>query len=440
MKTSGSMMNRRGFIGIALGIAGAVALSACGSDPGASPRDGTPTAAAGQLQMAWWGNAVRDENTANIIKAYGDVAPGVKISPQSTDFAGYWDRLATQAAANDIPDVVQMDVAYIREYAERGALLDLSEYGLDVSEFGPGTVDSGRVDGALVGANAGVNTPMILANPAVFEAAGVPMPDDTTWTWDDFAAVAAAVTAGSPAGTYGSSSPNAIDGGFHAFLRQRDKALFDSDGLAFNASDLAEWYEWTLELGKAGAIPPPSAIAEEAAKTQEQEMFAVGKAAMTWVHSNSVPAYEAATGQTLKLLRFPSTTGHAKDAKMWYKASMLWSASAGASDPEAAAAFIDFMVNSPESGRIGLTERGVPANLEVRDTILPTLKPADVRTVEFIEAIESELGPAPVNPPPGGGIVQEILGRFGETVAFEQATPEQAAESLITELSANIGG
>ena len=52
-----------------------------------------------------------------------------------------------------------MDMAYIAEYGKRGALLDLEKYGADTSKFVEGSVDSGKIDGKLVGINAGINSP-----------------------------------------------------------------------------------------------------------------------------------------------------------------------------------------------------------------------------------------------------------------------------------------
>ena len=62
-----------------------------------------------------------------------------------------------------------MDMAYIAEYGNRNALLDLSK--VDVSKFTEGTVDSGKINEQLVGINAGVNSALIFANPAIFEKA-----------------------------------------------------------------------------------------------------------------------------------------------------------------------------------------------------------------------------------------------------------------------------
>src|SRR5690625_5741212 len=88
-------------------------------------------------------------------------------------------------------------------------------------------------------------------------------------------------------------------------------------------------------------------------------------------------------------------TGSAADAQLWYKASMYWSISASAQDPDAALAFVDFLVNSPDAGEILSIERGVPGNLTVREAITPDLDDANLMAVDYLEAIEDELGPPP---------------------------------------------
>ena len=107
--------------------------------------------------------------------------------------ASYWDKLATQTAGGQAPDIIQMDMNYISEYGTRQALLDLAK--VDVSKFTEGTVDSGKINDQLVGINAGVNSVIILGNPKIFEKAKVDVPDDTTWTWDSMIDVAAEVSA-----------------------------------------------------------------------------------------------------------------------------------------------------------------------------------------------------------------------------------------------------
>ena len=108
-----------------------------------------------------------------MIDAYQKDHPNVTIKGEFGEWSGYWDKLATTVAANDAPDIIQMDEKYLREYADRGALLDLKKAdGLDTAKFEPDTLGAGEFDGGLYGLNAGINSFAVIANPAVFKAAG----------------------------------------------------------------------------------------------------------------------------------------------------------------------------------------------------------------------------------------------------------------------------
>ena len=58
-----------------------------------------------------------------MIAAYQAANPNVKIEGQPGEFTSYWDKLATQTAGGTAPDIIQMDMNYISEYGNRGALL-----------------------------------------------------------------------------------------------------------------------------------------------------------------------------------------------------------------------------------------------------------------------------------------------------------------------------
>ena len=94
------------------------------------------------------------------------------------------------------------------------------------------------------------------------------------------------------------------------------------------------------------------------------------------------------------------------------------SASARTEHPEEVKAFIDFMVNSEEAGKINLADRGLPANETVREAVLPELSEADTAAAEFVEEIQPELGEALR----GGSVVVDgesaVIRRFGSWFEF----------------------
>jgi multiple sugar transport system substrate-binding protein len=413
-------------------------LTACAPGSGGTTPGGNAGGAV-DLKFAWWGNELRNKNTQASIDAYVKANPNVKIAPQPGEFGSYWDKLATQTAGGQAPDIIQMDMNYISEYGTRQALLDLAK--VDVSKFSEGTVDSGKVNDTLVGINAGVNSPIIFANTAVFEKAKMDLPDDTTWTWDSMIEIGAEVAAkaGVPFGVC--KVFEASDALFQAFVRQNGRALFSADAVTFEVGDAQAWFDLMVKGQKAKAIGSPQQISEEGPKPLDQSAVVVGSAAMQAYNSNQLPAVTKAAGTEIAILRFPSLTGKATDRKAWYKASQLFSASSKTKNPDAVVAFIDWYVNSPEAANLNLAERGVPCNAEMLTEITPKLDKENQAVVKFIEDIKPEVTDTPIPPPPGGGTtIAATLTRYATDVLFGRASTADSAQKFVDEMKSNLQG
>jgi multiple sugar transport system substrate-binding protein len=368
--------------------------------------------------------------------------PNIKISAQQGEFNSYWDKLATQTAGGTAPDIIQMDMAYIAEYGKRGALLDLGKNGADTSKFVEGTVDSGKINGQLVGVNAGINSALIFADPKAFEKAKMDLPNDKTWTWDQLSQVAAEVAskAGVPIGIAQLFNSDAM---FGAFVRQNGKELFTENGLGFDAAVAQAWFDLMVKFQKAKATGTPQQISEESAKSASVDQGALvnGRAAMMYYNSNQLEAVSAAAGgNQMEMLRFPSLAGKATERKAWYKASMLWSASAKTKNPEAAVAWINWFVNSTDAAGIDKAERGIPANAKLQTFVKPMLSPAQQAVAKYIADIKPEIGATPIAPPPGGGKLGEIMNRYETEVLFGRATTADAAQKFVDEVKSNLQG
>jgi multiple sugar transport system substrate-binding protein len=434
-------LNRRQFLIGAGGLAAAattMGLGACapGSQGGGSQGEGGQGGTI-ELALAWWGNPTRNKNTEALIAAYMQANPNVKIEGQPGEGSSYWDKLATQTAGGKAPDIIQMDMNYIAEYGTRGALLDLG--GVDTSKFVEGTVDSGRINDKLVGINAGINSALIFANPKVFEKAKMDLPDDTTWTWDQMFEVGAeaASKAGVPFGVAALMNADAM---FGTFVRQHGKELFTPDGLGFDVAEAQAWYDIMLKGQKAKAQGTPEQISEEYAKPLDQSAIVVGRAAMQFYNSNQLEAVSNAAGgdYLMEMLRGPSMTGKATERKTWYKASMLWSASAKTQKPEATVAWINWFANSPEAANIEKAERGIPPNAKILTEVEPSLSPAQKAVAQYISDIKPEVATTPIAPPPGGGTIPEILFRHGIDVLFGRTSSAEGAQKFVDELKSNL--
>ena len=111
---------------------------------------------------------------------------------------------------------------------------------------------------------------------------------------------------------------------------------------------------------------------------------------------------------------------------------MLHSISANTDHPEAAATLVNFLVNSPESGEIFGTNRGLPAS----ETALAAaeLDPLSQQVKDYEASIADRLGDAPPVPIVGYGTLEEKFRQIGTELNFGTMTVDEAVSEFFTEM------
>ena len=79
-------LTRRSALALFAGTAAVGALSACGTGGGTKNADGSVT-----LRVSWWGNDVRNSQTQQVIDAFQQAHPNIKIQGEPGVWSGYWD-------------------------------------------------------------------------------------------------------------------------------------------------------------------------------------------------------------------------------------------------------------------------------------------------------------------------------------------------------------
>lgn len=354
-------------------------------------RDTSSSATGGTLRFAWWGNPTRDERTLQVVRLFEQKNPGVTIETETTGFAGYWDQLAAQAAAGSLPDVMQMDYAYIAQYNNDNKLVDLQPFAqrglINLSAWSDAGLSGGRLGGKLVGLNLGVNAWGLDVDPAILQRAGVTI-NDSTWTWSQFEQVALQIYQRTGVQTFPTGEHYQI---IENVVRYFGVPMYSADGrsLGFtnNAAALAaikEIIDVQLRLKAAGALYDP------------EDAFIPGRAfpeyplvkGTTWNHfhwSNQHVALVTAAGRPMNFILCPAAnTGMKAPYGTYLKPSMLISMLTTSRNQDLAAKFIDFFINDVDANRILMAERGVP----IPTTILQDLSSrvdADMKhTFDFI--------------------------------------------------------
>ncbi|MCI2238137.1 extracellular solute-binding protein [Paenibacillus sp. TRM 82003] len=429
--TTRRLLSRRAFTAGLAGTAATTALAGCGG--GSETAEGNAS-----LRFTWWGSDTRHEITDRAIKAFQAEHPDIAVQGEFTEWSGYWDRLATNVAANDAPDVIQMDVLQLRSYADRGALLDLADTEIDTSGIPSDTLSTGRTADGLFAVPVGVNAHVVVANPALFEAAGVPLPDDTTWTWQEAADIALRISQSGQPDVHGWQTMGLDEASLQLWVSQLGGEFYgDGTEVTLDPAHVASWWQYNLDTIQSGAAAPATLAVERQAAGLSQSGTATGTAAMAVWWANQVTALSSAAGQEMVLLRPPLQEAGGSPG-LFYKASMFWSISSRSENPEAAATLVDWLSNSPEAAEILLTERGIPSDPELRDQITSLLQPSDAQSAEYVESLEDVVVPAPPAAPPGASTVQDLVTRYGSEVLFGAQTPQAAAEAMVAELQANV--
>ncbi|MGO1568977.1 MAG: ABC transporter substrate-binding protein [Brachybacterium sp.] len=417
---------------LAGGLASSLLLAACGPSAGGSSTSNA-------VSFSFWGPSFYQEFTAEMVEAFNAAEPDVEVSLQPSEWDGYWDKLATQVAGGTPPDVINMDGKYIAEYSGRDVLADLESLpGLDLSGIDAADLDTGRVDGVLTGLSTGSNAWAVVVNPALFEQAGVELPDDTTWTWDDFRDIAQRL---SDSGVATGVSGGASYADLTIFLRQKGEDLWAADGMGCTAESLAEWFQLYLDLQESGATLGAEDAVEDGAVTLEQTAFSTARSAMSWTWTNQLQSVRDGAGtQDITMLRPPSFAGSAEENGLFKKASMYWSIAKASQNSEKAAALVNFLANDPEAQAIQLLNRGVPSNSEAIEAMGDSLTDTDRDVIDFLTAITPELGSAPAVQPMGTADSQNTFTRLLTDVRFGTITPAEAAEQTIAEVNGMVTG
>lgn len=422
----------------AVALAATLVLTACGGSGG--DNDAAGDGGDVTIRFAWWGSDTRHRVTQEALDLFEEKNPGITVQADFTAWNGYFDRLNTSVAGGDAPDVITLEERYIAEYAENGVITDLEELDISLDGIDTDYVDLGRIDGTLYALPSGVNVHALVVDPQVVADSGVAMPDDTTWTWDEFSTFATDVAAASDPGVYGVQNYGFLDPALQIWLRQNGESLFTADGeLGFSTENVAAWYQQILDLQQAGAIAPAATSEEIQAAGVEQSLVATNTGAMSAFWSNQLSALSNASGRELQLLRFPGET-ELDQPGMYLKAAMNYGVSSSSSPAKQAAAakLVDFLVNDPEAGELILSDRGLPVNNDVLEAIQDDLEASDQAAATFLTEVRGDLVASPSVPPAGAGSMPDIMLRLASEVFFERITPQEAAERFEAELQTAV--
>lgn len=437
------MFKKRMLSVVALASAAALALTGCGNGateepttaPTGAPGTTAPADLKAELNFAFWGNDVRAELYNKVLAEFNNEYPNIKVNVSFLGFPEFWEKRQTEAAGGGLPDVMQFDYSYLRQYAENGLLLDLAPYlgtTIDTEPLSPEMLSIGVVNDVTVAIPTSTNAWGMFTNPKLIADLGVEdYPGGTSW--DDYVAWMANVTEtakGKGVEMYGGTDYTGRIQNFEIQQRAKGKDLFTPDGKAnFTEDDLKAFWNEGTKLRESGAVIGQTRLEEVAPLSAFDAALTVSE--MTW--DNFGGGYLGNLGEEyteLNLVAPPVTEEGAKD--LYLKPSMLHVISASTKQAEASAVLVNYLINSPKAGEIFGTNRGLPASATA--LAAADLDPISTKIKEHQENIADRLGDAPPVPIIGYGTLEEKFRLLGTELAFGTVSVDDAVSQFFTEM------
>ena len=150
-----------------------------------------------EVTITYW-HTMSEPETAQleqVVAVFEDANPGIKVSTTRYAYDDFKAALLTSLAGGEAPDTARLDIIWVPEFAELGALVALDVEMANFDEIAaatfPGPLATNHWEGHYYGLPQNTNTQVLLWNRDVFEAGGITEPPTTM---DEFVSMVCALS------------------------------------------------------------------------------------------------------------------------------------------------------------------------------------------------------------------------------------------------------
>ncbi len=427
-------MNRREVLRYGSALAGAAALGALPVSQGFAQQ---------KVRVRFAGYVESQEQLAQtlaVLKLYSEKNPNVEIVPEFTNFSAFTDKIATETAGGNAPDMFSVNVDLLAEYARRGVTTPLDKFipnPINLTDYLGSAVNAAKFDGKQFAIPNDAIGPGIITNASAFEKAGIPLPADM-WTWEELADVSAQFNKALGPRFWGVEDAGGNYIPCDIFLRSRGKSMFTPDHrMGFAPEDMEAWYAYWQMMRETKATPPGDVQALAGNDDPSTAGIVAGRAAMNITLTDSFVGFQALSSDNFVLHMMPNgfKGGEMKQHHYSYAGNST-TVSAKSPNVEAVMDIIRFMHFDPEGVKTYYTNSGmIPCSRSGRDQMAKTGTDSDRKVIAYLDTLQKDIA-APRYPGVPG--MSGMLTRANEGVAFGKLSPKQAAEQFVSEISARL--
>ncbi|MDD3336051.1 MAG: extracellular solute-binding protein [Eubacteriales bacterium] len=383
------------------------------------------------LRMAWWGSQSRAEKTQKILSLFSESHPGVSFEYEIYSNAGsHNEMMATQAAANELPDLFQGGAMTLEQWVKSGMLLDLTPYiesgALDLSNVPESIVDQGRIGDGVYCVTNGLNCYALAYNATVAKECGVEMKYDMTW--DEFNT--ATRTIFEKTGLKINMDYGFVSDIIDLVARDRGYGLYDGNKLGVpDASIFEEVFQYYLDGVTEGWHVSPEIFVEITPGVVETDPLITGSCWCTVASSNQANALATLIDDQFEL---GMTSIPADNPIQSHKVdpAQAFMISANTKYPELCVEIINNITNSVEWNQILAADRGVPINGSIAEGIINSVSGASTLSIQLVKYVSQHSSPASPTYPKGAEEFSTQTNLLLEQVLYGVITPAEAAQQL----------
>ncbi len=350
------------------------------------------------LRFGWWGGDSRHQAYIAAANKYMELHPEVKIICEYGGWDGYREKLYTQLAGGNAPDLFQNHYTWLEEQnsmSSKPIVRDfntLNEY-VDLSIYAPGFLEGNTMVGDKILALPGsVNTYAIVADKKLLDQIGFDY--DADWTWDDFFVFNEKLKAINPSYYFedGLNAASIHMYWFCDYLAQLTGKPFETDyTLNYSVDDLTKAFQFFKKYFDTGVIESLGTTELYNGAFAQNPKWINAEAGILFGQLSNIENYVTGLGENgahATVIKMPMMKG-AKDPFNKMIVGQCFSISASTSERNAieAAKFLNWMNTDPEAGVILKISRGIPCS-EVQNQALADqglLNPLVIRAQKFAE-------------------------------------------------------
>ncbi|MBB5227060.1 ABC transporter substrate-binding protein [Treponema ruminis] len=308
------------------------------------------------IKFSWWGSESRADYTLKGIEAFEAENPSVKIEAEYDTWSRYEKTFEEDVAAGQSADVMQINFDWLDKYSPDGKgfydINTLAEY-VDLYNYTLNDLDYGTIKGKLNAIPIAFNTAIPVFDKTFFEKNSLKIPS----TWDELFALAK-ILKQKDMYVFTLSNRHLLFLAIAWFEQTFSKRVFNqSGGLNISEEEVGQIFDFVRRLVQENVIYSPTRGFKISAL---REGKIVG--ALLWCNEISLFVKEVESlGGSAALGNFITTPGASESG--WYlKPASMYAIKKDCKNPEAAAKFLNYLLNNQDFALLQKNDKGVPVS------------------------------------------------------------------------------